>query len=133
MVGTYVLPHLRGPFDSPPEVVVDVRTKERDRGNRGGGVLRTPSRIMMREERGSVNGGRKSLAEITRGTPAAGVEREYDVPEANVGSGRSDAGQDDADMNEDDLGAGRASYGDDLDTLDKRRTEELNLIGEYDS
>eukprot|EP00903_Cladosiphon_okamuranus_P019477 g17911.t1 len=36
-------------------------------------------------------------------------------------------------MNEDDLGAGRASYGDDLDTLDRRRTEELKLIGEYDS
>lgn len=34
---------------------------------------------------------------------------------------------------EDDLGAGRASYGDDLDTLDKRRTEELKLIGEFDS
>lgn len=34
---------------------------------------------------------------------------------------------------EDDLGAGRASYGDDLDTLDRRRTEELKLIGEFDS
>lgn len=34
---------------------------------------------------------------------------------------------------DDDLGAGRASYGDDLDTLDRRRTEELKLIGEYDS
>lgn len=37
------------------------------------------------------------------------------------------------DAKEDDLGAGRASYGDDLDTLDRRRTEELKLIGEYDS
>lgn len=34
---------------------------------------------------------------------------------------------------DDDLGAGRASYGDDLETLDRRRTEELKLIGEYDS
>lgn len=33
----------------------------------------------------------------------------------------------------DELGAGRASYGDDLDTLDRRRSEELKLIGEYDS
>lgn len=33
----------------------------------------------------------------------------------------------------DDLGAGRAAFGDDLETLDRRRTEELKLIGEYDS
>lgn len=34
---------------------------------------------------------------------------------------------------DDDLGAGRAAYGDDLETLDRRRTEELKLIGRYDS
>eukprot|EP00904_Undaria_pinnatifida_P006292 jgi/Undpi1/2793/HiC_scaffold_14.g06170.m1 len=33
----------------------------------------------------------------------------------------------------DDLGAGRAAYGDDLETLERRRSEELKLIGEYDS
>lgn len=86
---------------------------------------------MMGEENGSVNGGRESLAEATRGTRTAGAKREHRPPEAN-GFG-SDAGQDGGDVNEDDLGAGRASYGDDLDTLDRRRTEELKLIGEYDS
>lgn len=44
-----------------------------------------------------------------------------------AGAGGSGDGDEDA------LGAGRASYGDDLDTLDRRRTEELKLIGEYDS
>ncbi|CAM9620909.1 unnamed protein product, partial [Choristocarpus tenellus] len=34
---------------------------------------------------------------------------------------------------EDTLGAGKASFGDDLETLDRRRTEELKLIGKFDS
>lgn len=83
---------------------------------------------MMREEGGSVNGGRESLPETTRGTRATGRKGEQEAREAN-GIGSSDGG----DVNEDDLGAGRASYGDDLDTLDRRRSEELKLIGEYDS
>lgn len=39
----------------------------------------------------------------------------------------------DAHEEEDGLGAGKASYGDDLDTVDKRRSEELKLIGQFDS
>lgn len=41
--------------------------------------------------------------------------------------------RDSVSADDDDLGAGRASYGDDLETLDRRRTEELKLIGDYDS
>lgn len=92
---------------------------------------------MMREDNGSVNGGREPLEEGARGTrTAAGAKREHYLlaREANgVGQGDAAAGQDGGDLTEDDLGAGRASYGDDLDTLDRRRTEELKLIGEYDS
>ncbi|CAM9555191.1 unnamed protein product [Discosporangium mesarthrocarpum] len=40
---------------------------------------------------------------------------------------------DDQEEEEDLLGAGRASFGDDLETLDRRRTEELKLIGKFDS
>lgn len=86
---------------------------------------------MMREE-GSVNGGREALAESTRGTRGAGAKGERD-PRGEANGIGSDAGLDDGGANEDELGAGRASYGDDLDTLDRRRTEELKLIGEYDS
>ena len=97
---------------------------------REGLVPRTPSIVMMREE-GSVNGGRDASAESARGTRGA-AKSEHEQREAN-GIG-SDAGLDGGDVKEDDdLGAGRASYGDDLDTLDRRRTEELKLIGEYDS
>lgn len=83
---------------------------------------------MMREDKGSVNGGRESSGETARGTRAAGTQREHD---GNIGS--DEVGEGDGDVNGDDLGAGRASYGDDLDTLDRRRTEELKLIGEFDS
>eukprot|EP00752_Nemacystus_decipiens_P014594 g12996.t1 len=86
---------------------------------------------MMREE-GSVNGGREAQGKSTRGTRGAGARGEHDAPLEANGVG-TDAPQDDGDANEDDLGAGRASYGDDLDTLDRRRTEELKLIGEFDS
>lgn len=77
-----------------------------------------------------------SLAESKRVAPAAGdnsVQRRgsnqrelhHNVPpEQEERNGHAD---------EDALGAGRASYGDDLDTLDRRRTEELKLIGQYDS
>lgn len=75
---------------------------------------------MMREDKGSINGAR-------------GARREHDLAREANGIGSNEGREDDGDVNEDDLGAGRASYGDDLDTLDRRRTEELKLIGEYDS
>lgn len=102
-----------------------LRKQKRERGL----VPRTPSIVMMREE-GTVNGGRDASAESARGIRGA-AQNEHEQREAN-GIG-SDAGLDGGDVKEDDLGAGRASYGDDLDTLDRRRTEELKLIGEYDS
>lgn len=48
-------------------------------------------------------------------------------------SERGDIENSNGEEGEDNLGAGRASYGDDLETLDRRRTEELKLIGQYDS
>lgn len=82
------------------------------------------------------------MAENNRAAAAAGDARaqrrsssQRDVPLQQVehddpqprGRDRNGVADDDA------LGAGRASYGDDLDTLDRRRTEELKLIGQYDS
>lgn len=70
---------------------------------------------------------------------AGGEQRLEEVP---LRSSEGDGGANDpgaerrtdfVEADKDELGAGRASYGDDLDTLDRRRSEELKLIGEYDS
>jgi len=80
-----------------------------------------------------------SLAESNRAAPAAGDvtgQHRYqrDLPPNQVEHDAPLQGQDrNGGAGEDALGAGRASYGDDLDTLDRRRTEELKLIGQYDS
>lgn len=81
-----------------------------------------------------------SLAESNRAAPAAGDARaqrrtnQRDLPMQQVEHDDPRQGRArDGEADEDALGAGRASYGDDLDTLDRRRTEELKLIGQYDS
>lgn len=77
-------------------------------GSRGG---KAPRRLPRREQE----------------QPAAVAPQQE--PNGQAGSAAEGGDSDDGDHR----GAGRASYGDDLDTLDRRRTEELKLIGEYDS
>ena len=71
-------------------------------------------------------GGEPTLEEVPLGSKAGGSGG--GGPESGMEQGR-----DFVEADEDELGAGRAAYGDDLETLDKRRSEELKLIGEYDS
>lgn len=82
---------------------------------------------------GAANGGRAARAAAGggRSATAARNNNSRNLQEQAAADGGNSGG-----INgdgEDELGAGRASYGDDLDTLDRRRTEELKLIGEFDS
>ncbi|CAM9394381.1 unnamed protein product [Ectocarpus sp. 13 AM-2016] len=77
-----------------------------------------------RAARAAAGGGRSATA--ARNNNSRNLQQEQGAADGGSSGGINGDG-------EDELGAGRASYGDDLDTLDRRRTEELKLIGEFDS
>lgn len=111
------------------------------RERRGVGDARCESIDPLEEEQALRSGGsRRSRSSTSRSAATSTI---YDVPSINRSSSSARHREQEQEMvklelktgdaEDDDLGAGKASYGDDLDTLDRRRTEELKLIGEYDS
>lgn len=107
-------------------------TASKKQNRRENGALSTAPRDEHRRERG-----RPQEQEQHRTPPPPTSSKSRALPRDNKDyeqdeeQGKSEPVEDA--VGDDGLGAGKASYGDDLETLDKRRTEELKLIGEFDS
>lgn len=105
----------------------------RARAEAGGG-----GKTKKRQEYGnlpssSTAGPRREATEREPLAPSSSEETRGDRAPINGNSNVHGDGRSLGQGDDDELGAGRASYGDDLETLDRRRTEELKLIGEFDS